>query len=169
MRYQYLEPEIPDRRASCARSAAQLPLQVLSRDGKLIAQFGEQRRIPVTYDEIPQVVIDAFLAAEDDRFFEHPGVDWQGLVRAALSNVTTGGVREGGGTITMQLARNTVLTSERTLRRKLKEVFLARRLEHEFTQEGDPDAVPEPDLSRSARVRRRRRGRRLLQQAGRRS
>jgi penicillin-binding protein 1A len=79
-------------------------------------------------------VIDAFLAAEDDRFFEHPGVDWQGLVRAALSNMTAGGVREGGGTITMQLARNTVLTSERTLRRKLKEMFLARRLEHEFSK-----------------------------------
>ena len=131
--YQYLEPEIPTA-AELREIRSQLPLQVLSHDGKLIAQFGEQRRIPVTYDEIPQVVIDAFLAAEDDRFFEHPGVDWQGLLRAALSNVTTGGMHEGGGTITMQLARNTVLTSERTLRRKLKEVFLARRLEHEFTK-----------------------------------
>jgi penicillin-binding protein 1A len=131
--YLYLEPEIPTA-AELREVKSQLPLQVLSRDGKLIAQFGEQRRIPVTYDEIPQVVIDAFLAAEDDRFFEHPGVDWQGLVRAALSNMTAGGVREGGGTITMQLARNTVLTSERTLRRKLKEMFLARRLEHEFSK-----------------------------------
>jgi penicillin-binding protein 1A len=131
--YQYLAPEIPTA-AELREVRSQLPLQVLTRDGKLIAQFGEQRRIPVTYEEIPQVVIDAFLAAEDDRFFQHPGVDWQGLVRAALSNVTAGGVREGGGTITMQLARNTVLTSERTLRRKLKEVFLARRLEHEFTK-----------------------------------
>ena len=59
---------------------------------------------------MPQVVVDAFLAAEDDRFYKHPGVDWQGLVRALLSNVAAGGVREGGGTITMQLARNTVLT-----------------------------------------------------------
>jgi penicillin-binding protein 1A len=131
--YLYLAPEIPTA-AELREVKSQLPLQVLSRDGKLIAQFGEQRRIPVTYEQIPQVVIDAFLAAEDDRFFEHPGVDWQGLVRAALSNVTSGGLREGGGTITMQLARNTVLTSERTLRRKLKEVFLARRLEHEFTK-----------------------------------
>src|SRR5690606_16017577 len=99
----------------------QLPLQVYSRDGKLIAQIGEQRRIPLRWQEIPPQVVDAFLAAEDDRFFRHPGVDWQGLLRAAKSNLSAGGVREGGGTITMQLARNTTLTSERTLRRKLKE------------------------------------------------
>ena len=113
----------------------QLPLQVYSRDGKLIAQIGEQRRIPLEWQEIPPQVVDAFLAAEDDRFFQHPGVDWQGLLRAAKSNLSAGGVREGGGTITMQLARNTILTSERTLRRKLKEVFLALRLEREFSKE----------------------------------
>src|SRR6188474_1941145 len=130
---QYLGPEIPAA-AQLREIRVQLPLQVLSRDDKLIAQFGEQRRIPLRHEEIPQVVMDAFLAAEDARFYSHPGVDWQGLVRALLSNVAAGGVREGGGTITMQLARNTVLSSERTLRRKLKEVFLARRLEHEFTK-----------------------------------
>jgi len=132
--YQFLEPELPDA-AELREVPLQLPLQVYSRDGKLIAQIGEQRRIPVAWDDIPQVVVDAFLAAEDDRFFEHPGVDWQGLVRALVSNVSAGGVREGGGTITMQLARNTVLTSERTLRRKLKEVFLALRLEREFSKQ----------------------------------
>jgi penicillin-binding protein 1A len=132
--YQYLEPELPDA-AELRQVPLQLPLQVYSRDGKLIAQIGEQRRIPVAWEEIPRVVVDAFLAAEDDRFFEHPGVDWQGLVRALVSNVSAGGVREGGGTITMQLARNTVLTSERTLRRKLKEVFLALRLERAFTKQ----------------------------------
>src|SRR6478735_5105206 len=131
--YQYLAAEIPDA-AALRNVKTQLPLRVFSRDGKLIAQIGEQRRIPVAWADIPPVLIDAFLAAEDDRFYDHPGVDWQGLARAALSNVTTGGMHEGGGTITMQLARNTVLTSERTLRRKLKEVFLARRLEHEFTK-----------------------------------
>jgi len=132
--HQFLEPEIPDA-AELRDVRTQMPLAVYSRDGKLIAQIGEQRRIPVEWDEIPPVLVDAFLAAEDDRFFEHPGVDWQGLVRAAASNVSAGGVREGGGTITMQLARNTVLTSERTLRRKLKEVFLALRLEREFTKQ----------------------------------
>ena len=129
--FQFLAPEIPS--ADALRAVkTQMPLRVYSRDGKLIAQIGEQRRIPVAWDEIPPVVVDAFLAAEDDRFYEHPGVDWQGLVRALAANVAAGGLREGGGTITMQLARNTVLTSERTLRRKLKEVFLALRLEREF-------------------------------------
>jgi len=132
--YQYLEPELPDA-AELRELAMQLPLTVYTRDGKLIAQIGEQRRIPVTREQVPQVVVDAFLASEDDRFFDHPGVDWQGLVRALATNVSAGGVREGGGTITMQLARNTVLTSERTLRRKLKEVFLALRIEREFTKE----------------------------------
>ena len=132
--YQFLEPELPDA-ASLREVRSQLPLSVYSHDGKLIAQIGEQRRIPVAFAEIPQVVIDAFLAAEDDRFFQHPGVDWQGLVRALASNVSAGGVREGGGTITMQLARNTILTSERTMRRKLKEVFTALRLERTFSKQ----------------------------------
>jgi penicillin-binding protein 1A len=132
--YQFLAPEIPAA-AELREIRTQMPLAVYSRDGRLIAQIGEQRRIPVAWDAIPPVLVDAFLAAEDDRFFEHPGVDWQGLVRAAISNVSAGGVREGGGTITMQLARNTVLTNERTLRRKFKEVFLALRLEREFSKQ----------------------------------
>jgi len=132
--FQYLAPELPEA-GELRNVPVQLPLQVLARDGRLIAQIGEQRRIPVAWEDIPQVVVDAFLAAEDDRFFEHPGVDWHGLVRALASNVSAGGVREGGGTITMQLARNTILTSERTLRRKLKEVFLALRLEREFSKQ----------------------------------
>src|SRR5512140_297584 len=132
--YQFLEPELPDPEA-LRDLRTQLPLRVYSKDGKLIAQIGEQRRIPVKFEQIPQVVIDAFLAAEDDRFYEHPGVDWQGLVRAVASNVSAGGVREGGGTITMQLARNTILTSERTVHRKLKEVFTALRLERSFTKQ----------------------------------
>jgi len=131
---QFLRPEIPNA-AELRDIRLQLPLSIHSRDGLLMAQIGEQRRIPVTWEEIPPLVVDAFLASEDDRYFEHPGVDWQGLVRAAASNFSAGAVREGGGTITMQLARNTVLGSERTLRRKLKEVFLALRLEHEFTKQ----------------------------------
>jgi penicillin-binding protein 1A len=131
---QYLEPELPDA-AELRDIRLQLPLLVYSQDGKLIAQIGEQRRVPVAYDGIPAVVTDAFLASEDDRFFEHPGVDWQGLLRAAIANLSAGGVREGGGTITMQLARNAFLTPEKTLRRKLKEVFLALRIEHEFSKQ----------------------------------
>ena len=132
--FQYLEAEVPDA-AELRDLRMQLPLTVVSADGKLIAQIGEQRRIPVEAAAIPAVVVDAFLAAEDDRFYQHPGVDWQGLVRALAANVTAGGVREGGGTITMQLARNTLLTPEKTLKRKLKEVFLAMRIEREFTKD----------------------------------
>jgi penicillin-binding protein 1A len=131
---QFLEPEIPAA-AELRDVRVQLPLSVYSRDGRLVAQIGEQRRTPVTWEEIPPLLVGAFLAAEDDRFFEHPGVDWRSLVRAAASNVSAGAVREGGGTITMQLARNTVLTSERTLRRKLKEAFLALALEREFSKQ----------------------------------
>jgi penicillin-binding protein 1A len=132
--YQYLAPEIPAA-ATLRDVRTQLPLRVYARDGKLMAQIGEQRRIPVEFDEIPAVVVDAFLAAEDARYFVHPGVDWQSLLRALVANVSAGSVREGGGTITMQLARNTVLTAEKTLRRKLKEVFLALRLEREFSKQ----------------------------------
>ncbi|HQR49451.1 MAG TPA: penicillin-binding protein 1A [Steroidobacteraceae bacterium] len=132
--FQFVEPDLPDA-AELRDLRMQLPLTVYSRDGKLIAQIGEQRRIPVPRADMPPQLVDAFLAAEDDRFFEHPGVDWQGLVRALAANVSAGGVREGGGTITMQLARNTLLTPERTLRRKLKEVFLALSIEREFTKD----------------------------------
>ena len=79
--YQDLAPEIPDA-AALRNVKTQVPLRVFSRDGKLIAQIGEQRRIPLAWQQIPAVVVNAFLAAEDDRFFQHPGVDWQGLVRA---------------------------------------------------------------------------------------
>src|SRR6476646_5419296 len=98
------------------------PLRVFSRDGKLIGEFGAEHRAPLEYAQFPPVVIQAFLAAEDDRFFEHPGVDWQGLARAAFKLVTTGEKNQGGSTITMQLARNVFLTSEKTYSRKLREI-----------------------------------------------
>src|SRR5258706_7026275 len=79
------------------------PLRIFTRDGKLIGEFGAERRAPLKYAEFPDVVIHAFLAAEDDRFFEHPGVDWQGLVRAADKLVTTGEKHQGRSSITMQL------------------------------------------------------------------
>jgi penicillin-binding protein 1A len=113
----------------------QTPLKVYSREGKLIALFGEKRRIPMSYQELPQTMIDAFLAAEDDRFFEHPGVDYQGLLRAVINLVITGQKAQGGSTITMQLARNFFLTPERTYTRKIKEIMLALRIEDELTKE----------------------------------
>jgi len=113
----------------------QTPLKVYSREGKLIALFGEKRRIPLTYQELPQTMVDAFLAAEDDRFFEHPGVDYQGLLRAVVNLVITGQKAQGGSTITMQLARNFFLTPERTYTRKIKEIMLALRIEDELTKQ----------------------------------
>jgi penicillin-binding protein 1A len=128
--YQFLAPEIPAA-ASLRDVKSQLPLRVFSRDGKLIAQIGEQRRIPVRYEEIPAPLVQAFLAAEDDRFFEHGGIDVAGLSRAVLS----GGTRGGGSTITMQLARNMFLTPEKQIRRKLREIFLSLRIERQFSKQ----------------------------------
>lgn len=110
----------------------QVPLKVFSWDGRLIAEFGDQRRSPVAYEDVPVNLVRAFLAAEDDRFFEHPGVDYQGILRAAWYLVTTGKRGQGGSTITMQLARNIFLTPERTFTRKAKEILLALKIEREL-------------------------------------
>jgi penicillin-binding protein 1A len=95
-----------------------IPLRVYSEDGALIGEFGAERRDPLRYEQIPPRLVQAFLAAEDDRFFEHPGVDLQGLLRAGLVLATTGEKRQGGSTITMQLARNVFLSPERSFTRK---------------------------------------------------
>ena len=108
------------------------PLRVLARDGALIGEFGAERREPLAWDDVPQQLIDAFLAAEDDRFFSHPGVDYQGLIRAAWVLVTTGEKAQGGSTITMQLARNLFLSSEKSYTRKIREILLALKLEQQL-------------------------------------
>ena len=107
----------------------QTPLRVYTRDARLIAEFGEKRRIPLRLDQIPPVLVQAALAAEDERFFEHPGVDWQGLVRAGLYLLRTGEKGPGGSTVTMQVARNFFLGREKTYERKLKEILLALDIE----------------------------------------
>jgi penicillin-binding protein 1A len=127
----YYEPELPSV-ASLRDMKLGVPLRIFSHDGKLIGEFGAERREPLRYDQIPQPIIQAFLAAEDDRFFEHPGVDWQGLVRASFKLATTGEKRQGGSTITMQLARNVFLSPERKFSRKIKEILLALKIEHEL-------------------------------------
>jgi penicillin-binding protein 1A len=113
----------------------QVPLRVYTRSGALIAQIGEQRRIPVTYEQIPEVVKHAFLAAEDERFFEHHGIDYFGVVRAVLIDVLSGEKTQGASTITMQAARNMFLNLDKTARRKLQETFVTYRMEHEFTKQ----------------------------------
>ena len=111
------------------------PLRIYTRDGKLMGEFGAQRRAPLDYAEFPEPVIQAFLAAEDDRFFEHPGVDWQGLVRAVVMLVATGEKAQGGSTITMQLARNVFLSPERTFTRKAREILLALQIERDMSKQ----------------------------------
>ncbi len=131
----YVEPSLPE--AETIRDIPlQVPLRVFSRDGRLISEFGERRRILVTYPEIPQHVVQAFISAEDQRFFEHPGIDYRGILRALVRFLQTGDASGGGGsTLTQQLARDYFLTRDQTIARKLNEAFLAWKIEQEFTKE----------------------------------
>jgi penicillin-binding protein 1A len=112
-----------------------IPLRVYSADGKLIGEFGEERRAVVKIGEVPKQMIHAVLAAEDDRFYQHGGVDYVGVARAALSNFVSGGVRQGASTITMQVARNFFLSKEKTLTRKFNEMLLAFKIEASLSKD----------------------------------
>jgi penicillin-binding protein 1A len=105
-----------------------IPLRVVSADGDLLGEFGEERRAIIRIGEVPDVMKHAILAAEDERFYQHGGVDYLSVLRAALANVTSG-TQQGAGTITMQVARNFFLTREKTVSRKLREVLLAWKIE----------------------------------------
>jgi penicillin-binding protein 1A len=113
----------------------QIPLRVYTQDGSLISVFGEKRRIPVKIDEIPALLKNAFIAGEDKRFYEHPGIDYQGISRAVWTLATTGEKTIGGSTITQILARNYFLTLDKTFTRKIKEIFLALKIEREFSKD----------------------------------
>ncbi len=113
----------------------QIPLSVYTKDGKLISQFGEYRRNPVKLADVPQGLIDAVLATEDRRFYQHTGVDLIGLTRAAHHMLLKGGRGQGGSTITMQVARNFYLSPEKTFTRKFNEILLALKIEREFTKD----------------------------------
>jgi penicillin-binding protein 1A len=112
----------------------QTPLRIYTRDKLLIGQFGEQKRMPIPLETVPRQLINAFLAAEDERFFKHPGVDYKGLIRAGVKLALTGKKRQGGSTITMQVTRNFLLTNEKTYIRKLKEIILALKIEREYSK-----------------------------------
>ena len=132
--YLYLEPKLPSIE-NLREVELQVPLRVYSKDQLLIAEFGEKRRTPLIYTQIPRRVIEAFLAAEDDRFFHHPGVDYRGILRAALQLLLTGKRSQGGSTITMQVARNFYLSSKKTFTRKINEILLSLRIEGQLTKE----------------------------------
>lgn len=132
--YLYLSPKLPSVE-ELKEIELQIPLRVHSQDLKVIAEFGEKKRSPVSFEEIPQQMIDAFLAAEDDSFFEHKGIVISGLARAAFELITTGSIRSGGSTITMQVARNFFLSKRQEFTRKFNEILLAFRIEEELSKQ----------------------------------
>ena len=132
--YYYVKPELPDV-ATLRDVELQTPMQIFSQDGKLISQFGEKRRIPVTYDEIPRHLVEALIATEDSRFYEHPGIDPIGITRAAIVVAMSGSAKQGASTITQQLARNFFLSNEKKIMRKIKEIFIAIHIEQLLSKE----------------------------------
>ncbi|MCG8292528.1 penicillin-binding protein 1A [Pseudomonas entomophila] len=130
----YLSPSLPS--VDSLRSVQlQIPLRVYSSDGKLIAEFGEMRRSPIKFQEIPPQFIQALLSAEDDNFLNHYGVDPSSLMRAATQLLKSGHIQTGGSTITMQVAKNFFLSSERSFSRKTNEILLALQIERELTKD----------------------------------
>ncbi|MBX2883496.1 MAG: penicillin-binding protein 1A [Granulosicoccus sp.] len=132
--YYKISPDLPDVER-LREVQLQIPLRVYTAEGDLIAEYGEQRREPVSINEVPQSLKDSIVAAEDQHFYSHPGVAWQGLLRAFIHLVKTGEKGPGGSTITMQVARNFFLSNEKTYSRKINEIFLSLRIERELTKD----------------------------------
>ncbi|MBT6326453.1 MAG: penicillin-binding protein, partial [Bdellovibrionales bacterium] len=120
---------------SLADYSPSIPSKIFSKDGRLLAEIGREKREVIEISSLPQVVIDSFLAAEDDSFYEHRGVDYTGLMRAFWVNLKAGRVVQGGSTITQQVAKSLLLTRERSLSRKIKDFLLAQKIEERFTKE----------------------------------
>ena len=132
--YIYLSHDLPSTE-DVRNVELQVPLKIFTSDGKLIGEYGEIHRTKLEFAEIPKNLINAFLAAEDSDFFTHTGVDFLSLIRATYQYIRAGEIISGGGTITMQVARNYVLTKEQTFERKLKEIFMAFKLDLSFSKE----------------------------------
>jgi penicillin-binding protein 1A len=127
-------PNLPELNALTAYQP-KVPLRIYTAEGVLIGEFGEERRAVVSIADVPAQLKQAIIAAEDERFYSHPGIDYIGVMRAAYANLVAGGRRQGASTITMQVARNFFLSSEKTLTRKLYEALLAFKIEHSLTKE----------------------------------
>lgn len=132
--YLYLKDDLPDV-TTLQDVRLQTPMQVFTADGELISQFGEKRRIPLKLEEMPPLLIEAFLAVEDTRFYDHPGIDIIGIFRAATVVASSGDFSQGASTITQQLARNFFLSREKKIVRKIKEIFLAIHIEQLLTKD----------------------------------
>lgn len=113
----------------------EVPMRIYTADNLLMAEFGEHRRTRISYDAIPRRYVDALLAAEDASFYDHPGVDVKGLARAAVQLINSGRIQSGGSTITMQVARNYLLTRDRTFARKIREILLSLRIEQQLSKQ----------------------------------
>jgi penicillin-binding protein 1A len=131
--YFYYTPQLPSIK-ELHNAQLQLPIRVYSREDKLIAEFGRFRRRPVKISEVPRHMINAFIAIEDSRFYEHKGVDLKGIARVVVAAIRNRKLTQGASTITMQLARNFFLTPERTIDRKIREIYLAIKIEKNFTK-----------------------------------
>ncbi|MDO4896972.1 MAG: transglycosylase domain-containing protein [Moraxella sp.] len=129
----YLEPTLPNVK-ELKTMQLQMPLQIYTADNKLIGQYGNKYSLPVAYEDLPEKLIGAFLSAEDSTFYEHTGISIKGLGRALTEVATDDDTQTGGSTITMQVAKNYFLSSERTIERKLTELFIARKIENELTK-----------------------------------
>ena len=132
--YVYLAPNLPATE-QLLHTQLQTPLRIFTADNKKVAEFGEKRRTPISIDAVPKNMINAFIAAEDNRFFEHGGIDIKGLARATTQLISTGRIVTGGSTITMQVAKNFFLSRERTFIRKFNEIFLALQIEQTLSKE----------------------------------
>jgi len=132
--YYHVKADLPDV-ASIKDIQLQVPMKVFSIDGELISQFGEKRRIPLTIEEVPKRLIQAFIATEDSRYYQHLGIDPIGIMRAAIVYASSGTAKQGASTITQQVARNFFLTREKTFIRKIKEIFIAIQIEKILTKD----------------------------------
>jgi len=132
--YSKIQPTLPDV-GRLAEVQLQMPMRVMTSDGELVAEYGEKRREPVFISEVPEILTNAIVASEDQHFYSHPGVAWQGLARAGLHLIKTGKKGPGGSTITMQVARNFFLNRDKTYARKITEIFLALKIERELAKD----------------------------------
>lgn len=132
--YFYLAPSLPNV-DSLTDIRLQIPLRVYSSDHQLIGEFGDKRRTPIGYEDVPKTMTHAFLAAEDDNFYNHYGISPKGLARAVFQTLTRAKQRSGGSTITQQVAKNYFLTPEKTISRKLREIFLALQMEQQLSKD----------------------------------
>ena len=130
----YIDSKLPDEQ-KIKEIELQIPLKIFSEDGKLIGEFGEQRRTALKFKNIPHHYVNAVLAAEDDNFFSHSGVSYTGLLRSLYRLIVSGRIQGGGSTITMQVAGNYLTSRDVSLYRKVKDIFLAYRLERTYSKQ----------------------------------